>query len=94
MEAIESSINRYLGALDTADLQEPAIAEARTARLQDKITALKEQMKMLKAIEVQLNETPDQPISLMDLDARAMKMRGEGIVGFTVLRPWWIPSTT
>jgi transposase len=64
MEEIESSINRYLAALDTADLQEPAVAEARTARLQDKITALKEQMKQLKDIEIQLNEAPDKQISL------------------------------
>ena len=84
MEEIESSINRYLAALDTADLQEPVIAEARTARLQDKITALKEQMKQLKDIEVKLNETPDKQISLTDPDARSMKTRGEGIVGHNV----------
>ena len=40
MKDIESSINRYLVALDSADLQEPAVAKARTERLQDKITAL------------------------------------------------------
>jgi transposase len=84
MEEVESSINRYLAALDTADLQEPVIAEARTARLQDKITALKEQMNMLKDIEAKLNETPDKQISLTDPDARSMKTRGEGIVGYNV----------
>ena len=41
MEEIESSINRYLTALDTADRQEPAVAKAKTERLQDKIAALK-----------------------------------------------------
>jgi hypothetical protein len=35
MRDIESSIARYLEAMDTADRQEPAIAKARTARLQD-----------------------------------------------------------
>jgi transposase len=84
MKDIESSINRYLVALDSADLQEPVIAKARTERLQDKITALKEQMKMLKDIEVKLNETPDKQISLTDSDARSMKTRGEGIVGYNV----------
>ena len=34
MEEIETSINRYLSDLDTADRQEPAVAEARTERLQ------------------------------------------------------------
>ena len=84
MKAIESSINRYLAALDSADLQEPVIAKARTERLQDKITALKEQMNMLKDIEVKLNATPDKQISLTDPDARSMKTRGEGIVGYNV----------
>jgi len=82
MEEIESSINRYLGALDTADRQEPSVAQAQTIRLQDKITALKAQMQELKEIEVQLNEVPDKQISLTDPDARSMKTRGTGIVGY------------
>ncbi len=84
MEEIESSINRYLTALDTADRQEPSIAEARTERLQDKIEALKNQMRELKQVEVKLNETPDKQISLTDPDARSMKSRGNGIVGYNV----------
>lgn len=84
MEEIESSINRYLTALDTADRQEPTVAKAKTERLQDKIAALKEQMKALKDIEVQLNKTPDKQISLTDPDARSMKTRGTGIVGYNV----------
>ncbi|MDD1632605.1 MAG: IS1182 family transposase, partial [Methylococcaceae bacterium] len=84
MEEIESSINRYLTELDTADRQEPTIAKAKSERLQDKIVALKEQMKALKEIEVQLNETPDKQISLTDPDARSMKTRGVGIVGYNV----------
>ena len=84
MEEIESSINRYLTELDTADRQEPAVAKAKSERLQDKIVALKEQMKALKEIEVQLNETPDKQISLTDPDARSMKTRGIGIVGYNV----------
>jgi len=84
MEEIEASINRYLSDLDTADRQEPVIAKAQTERLQDKIAALKERMKKLQQIEVQLNETPDKPISLTDPDARSMKTRGSGIVGYNV----------
>jgi hypothetical protein len=84
MEEIETSINRYLTDLDTADRQEPVIAKARTERLQDKIAALKKQMQELKEIEVQLNETPDKQISLTDPDARSMKTRGTGIVGYNV----------
>jgi hypothetical protein len=84
MEEIESSISRYLAALDTADRQEPAVARARTERLQDKIVALKAQMKELKEIEVQLNAAPDKQISLTDPDARSMKTRATGIVGYNV----------
>ena len=84
MEEIESSINRYLAALDTADRQEPTVARLKTERLHDKIAALKEQMKALKEIEVQLDATPDKQISLTDPDARSMKTRGTGIVGYNV----------
>jgi len=84
MEEIESSINRYLVALDTADRQEASVAQAKTERLQDKIAALKAQMRELKQIEVRLTEAPDKQISLTDPDARSMKTRGTGIVGYNV----------
>jgi transposase len=84
MEEIESSINRYLSALETADRQEPSVAQARTERLQDKIAALKVQMQALKEVEVRLNETPDKQISLTDPDARSMRTRGTGVVGYNV----------
>ena len=84
MEEIESSINRYLAALDTADRQEPSVAQAKSVRLQDKMTALKAQMQALKEIEVRLNESADKQISLTDPDARSMKTRGTGIVGYNV----------
>ncbi|MDH6147263.1 MULTISPECIES: IS1182 family transposase [Paraburkholderia] len=84
MRDIESSIARYLEAMDTADRQEPAIAKVRTERLQDKIAALKEQMRGLKEIEVQLNAAPDKQVSLTDPDARSMKTRGTGVVGYNV----------
>ena len=84
MEDIESSINRYLVALETADRQEPAIAKAKTERLEDKIAALKDQMRVLRDIEVQLNAAPDKQLSLTDPDARSMKTRGTGVVGYNV----------
>jgi len=81
MEEIESNINRYLTDLDTADRQEPVVAQARTVRLHDKIAAMKTQMQALKEIEVRLNDKPDKQTSLTDPDARSMKTRGTGIVG-------------
>src|ERR1035437_1215374 len=84
MKEIEASINQYLGALDTADRQEPEVKELRTARLQEKIEALKKQMQVLKEIEAQLKEAPDGQISLTDPDSRSMKTRGNGMVGYNV----------
>src|SRR5258706_6852203 len=62
IKQIEESIDRYLAALDTADREEPSIAQAKTVRLQDKISMLKKQMKQLKEIEVQRIAAPDQQI--------------------------------
>src|SRR3972149_3906864 len=82
MQEIEASINRYLAALDTADRQEAPVAQGKTERLQDKIAVLKARMQELKAVEVRLNATPEKQISLTDPDARSMKTRGTGIVGY------------
>lgn len=84
MEEIESSINRYLAALDTGDRQEPEASESKAAGLEEKIAKLKKQMKELQAIEVQLDESPDKQISLTDPDARSMMASGKGIVGYNV----------
>jgi transposase len=83
-EQIETSIGRYLSALETADLLEPDIAGAKTERLQEKITKLKQQMEQLGTIEAQLQETPDKQIFLADPDARSMATsgRGTGMVGY------------
>ena len=84
MEEIESSINRYLSALDAADRQEPTASESSAVRLEEKIAKLKTQMKELQAIEIQLNESPDKQVSLTDPDSRSMMTRGTGIVGYNV----------
>jgi transposase len=84
MAQIEESIARYLVALDTADRAEPEIAELKKGHLQAKIAALKERMQQLKVIEAQMNASPDQQVSLTDPDARSMKSRDGGIVGYNV----------
>lgn len=84
MEEIESSISRYLTALDTADRQEPAAAQDKSERLHSKIAALKTKMQELRDIEAQLEATPDKQISLTDPDARSMMTRGTGMVGYNV----------
>lgn len=84
MEEIESSINRYLTALDAADQEEPKSPQPKVVRLEERIAKLKAQMKELQAIEIQLNESPEKQVSLTDPDARSMMTRGTGIVGYNV----------
>src|SRR4051812_37576859 len=84
MAQIEESIERYLVAMDTADRAEPEVAELKKGHLQAKIAALKTRMQQLKEIEVQLRASPDQQVSLTDPDARSMKNRDGGIVGYNV----------
>jgi len=84
LEQIDKSIARYLGQLDSADHEEPSIAEAVSERLNEKIASLKEEMQRLKALEAEMNEAPDKQLSLTDPDARSMKTRGNGIVGYNV----------
>ena len=84
MAAINESIERYLTSMDTADRAEPEVAALKKGRLQDKIDALKQQMQQLKAIEAQMNTSPDKQVSLTDPDARSMKNREGGIVGYNV----------
>ena len=84
MAQIEESIARYLVGLDTADRAEPEIAELKKGHLQDKIATLKERMQQLKGLEAQMLASPDQQVSLTDPDARSMKSRDGGIVGYNV----------
>jgi hypothetical protein len=62
----------------------PEVAELKKGRLQAKIAALKEQMQRLKTYEAQMLASPDQQLSLTDPDARSMKSRDGGIVGYNV----------
>jgi transposase len=86
MEQVEASIDRYLSALDAADRQEGEVAQAKSARLKEKIAALRAQMQSFKEIEARVAATPDHQISLTDPDARSMATsgRGTGIVGYNV----------
>jgi len=79
---VEVSIERYLDQLASADQQ--AAATANTQKLEDKIAAMKEEMARLKKLEATMLAAPDKQVSLTDPDARSMKTRGTGIVGYKV----------
>src|SRR5688500_8275098 len=59
IEQVEASIARYLAALDRADRQDGDVAEAKTARLKDKIDGLRRQMQSLKEMGKQVETSPD-----------------------------------
>ena len=86
IEQVEASIARYLAALDRADRQDNDVAEAKTARLKEKIEGLRRSMQSLKEMQQQVEAAPDEQISLTDPDARSMATsgKGTGIVGYNV----------
>ena len=64
MQQLEESIARYLNDLDRADREPASVPAARVSQLKEKIATVKEQVRKLRRIEQQLQETPDQQISL------------------------------
>ena len=84
---IEDSVARYLGQLDSADRQEPSLAnETKIDHLTDKISKLKEEMDRLAEVEKEMLSRPEQQVSETDPDARSMATsgRGSGMVGYNV----------
>jgi transposase len=86
MEQVDTSIARYLRALDRTDREESDIAEAKSVRLKEKIAGLRRQMQALKVMEQTVQDAPDQQVSLTDPDARSMATSGKGTatVGYNV----------
>lgn len=76
LQQIDESIARYLAAMETADRTQSDVAEAKTSRISDTISKLRQQMQDLKAMEQRLRESPDGQVSLADPDARSMATSG------------------
>ncbi|HKN30593.1 MAG TPA: transposase [Roseiarcus sp.] len=72
------------------------MAEAKSARLKDKIASLREQMRKVKALKVAVHAAPDKQISLTDPDARSMATSGKdtGRWSATMCRPWSMRGIT
>jgi len=83
MQEIEKSIARYLSRLDRMDDEEPT-TETQSGKLKDKIASLTAEVKRLKALEPEVLSAPDKQRSMTDPDARSMRSRGMGIVGYNV----------
>jgi transposase len=86
MQQLDESIARYLNDLERADREPASVPAARVTHLQEKIATVKQQARRLRRIEKQLQEAPDQQVSLTDPDSRSMATsgRGTGIVGYNV----------
>jgi hypothetical protein len=95
MEQVDASIAQYLGVLDSADGQEDQVAEMRINRLTERLEALRQQMRELRAMERAVADAPDHQVSLTDPDARAMATNGKGtgMVAYNV-QAVVAPSTT
>lgn len=83
VEEVEKSIDRYFARLDRVDKTEPE-ADRQSQTLKDKIASLKQEVKRLKELEPIILSHPDKQLSLTDPDARSMRSRGTGIVGYNV----------
>ncbi len=79
-DQIAKSVTHYLEQLDSTDRQEPSPAkEARKTRLSENISKLREEMQRLKALEKQMETSPDQQVSLTDPESRSMGERGPSL---------------
>ena len=82
---VERSIDEYLTAIETADRNPLEVMETKVAHLRRKIETLRSRMRDLKAMQVQLQESPSGQVSLTDPDARAMATStSRGLVGYNV----------
>ena len=82
---IENSVVRYLAELDSADRRgDEGTSEAHTQYLRDKLTQLHAEMERMEALAKEVDAVPDHQVSLTDPDARSMKTRGTGVVGYNV----------
>jgi transposase len=86
MQQLESSVARYLDELDRADREPGQLPEARVAHLQRKIATVREHVQQLASWGDVMRESPRQPLSMTDPDARSMAThgRGSGVVGYNV----------
>ena len=86
IEQAETSIARYLQALDAADRQEGDAAELRATQIGDRLVLLRKQVRDLQAVEVELATAPDHQLFRTDPDSRAMATNGTGtgMVGYNV----------
>jgi transposase len=83
-EELERSIDRYFYRLDKMDQKADEVAEIQVPALKEKIASLKKVLGQLNVVEAELNESEDKQVSQTDPEARSLRTRGTGIVGYNV----------
>jgi hypothetical protein len=79
-----SNIESYLDQLESADRGELVLTDNKVEWLRERIAFLNDELKRLRQLNDKLQQCPDKQLSLTDPDARSMKIRGTGIVGYNV----------
>ncbi|MEF1435475.1 hypothetical protein QWU86_11675, partial [Neisseria gonorrhoeae] len=67
LQQVDESIARYLCAMKTADRAQSDVAEAKTSRISDKISKVRQRMQDLKAMEQGLRESPGELLAEVDI---------------------------
>jgi hypothetical protein len=94
MAQVEASIERYHGRVETADRQEGELAQTKSVRLQEKIAALREQMKDFQALEAESMPRPISRSRSPILTHDPWRPAGAAAAwSATTSKPRWTPST-
>jgi hypothetical protein len=83
-EELERSIDRYFYRLDKMDQKADDVVEIQVPVLKEKIASLKDALAELDVVETELNASEDKQVSQTDPEARSLRTRGTGIVGYNV----------
>ena len=86
MQHLEAAVQEYLSELDRADRQPASVLAPRVENLKQRLATVQGQIGKLGQIEEQLQQAPDEQVSLTDPDARSMNSagKGTGTVGYNV----------
>ncbi|MFT7213852.1 MAG: transposase [Granulosicoccus sp.] len=84
LSEVEASIDRYIDKMTNLDANESVADNGKKVHIETKIVALKEELARLNELEKLRLASPDKQVSLTDPDARSMKSRGTGIVGYNL----------
>lgn len=86
MQQLEERVGRYMEELDRADREPTQVSDIHINHVEQKIASLRNQLRHLKEIGEQIEQSPDHQVALTDPDARCMSSLGRDtlVVGYNV----------